>query len=331
VRYSALVGALDAAQAGTTTLIDHHASPSFIDGSLDVLADALQEVGLRAVICYEVTDRNGRDGREAGLRENRRFLQENRRPIVRGMVGAHASFTLEDYTLDALAALAGDFGSGVHIHVAEDVVDEVDSLQRCGERTAVRLSSHGVLRPESIAAHGVHLDQAELGAIQRTRTWLVHNCRSNMNNSVGRAPLGGFGARAALGTDGIDGDMFAESRTAYFRAREDSLEAYAEQYTGMLARGADLTSQFFPYPVGSLEVGSAADLMVLRYDPPTPLTAENLPWHWMFAMSSDNVESVMVAGSWVVRDGRFCTLDEEKIRAEAREEAGRVWQRMDAL
>jgi cytosine/adenosine deaminase-related metal-dependent hydrolase len=247
------------------------------------------------------------------------------------MVGAHASFTLENESLDGLAALAADSGTGVHIHVAEDAVDEEDSMKRCGQRTALRLSSHGVLGHDSIAAHGVHLDGTELNVIHESGSWLVHNCRSNMNNGVGRAPLGGFGDRAALGTDGIDGDMFAESRTAYFRTRETSLEAYAEQYTGMLAQGADLASRFFPQPVGTLQVGSAADLMVLRYDPPTPLTAENLTWHWMFALSAQSVESVMVAGRWVVRDRQFCTLDEEKIRAEAREEASRVWRRMDAL
>lgn len=331
VRASGLVGALDAARAGTTTLVDHHASPNFIDGSLDVLADAIGEVGVRAVVCYEVTDRGGRMRREAGLRENARFLRHNERPHIRGVVGAHASFTLEDETLRALSELADEFDTGVHIHLAEDGCDEEDALRRSGTRTAQRLSDAGLLRSRSIAAHGVHLELSELRLIQRQRTWLVHNCRSNMNNRVGRAPVSMFGDRSVLGTDGIDQDMFAESRTAYFRARERTLEAYAEEYTEMLARGGDVASQFFPDPIGALEPGSAADLMILNYDPPTPLTADNLAWHWMFAMTSQNVESVMIHGSWVIRKGEFCGIDEEKIRAEAREEARRLWDRMEAV
>jgi len=331
VRYSGLVGALDAARAGTTTLIDHHASPSFIEGSLDVLSSAIESVGLRAVLCYEVTDRNGREGREAGLRENERFLAQKGPETVRGMVGAHASFTLEDETLRSLAEIARATHTGVHIHVAEDAIDEEDSLRRCGRRTAYRLQDAGILNDESIAAHGVHLDAGEIETVARSGSWFVHNCRSNMNNGVGRAPVHLFGERCALGTDGIDEDMFAESRSAYFRAREHSLDAYAERYGRLLAGGATLASRFFPCPVGRLEPGAAADLIVLNYDPPTPLSADNLAWHWMFAMTAQNVESVMVGGKWVMYKGEFCTVDEEKVRAEARDQASRLWTRMASL
>jgi putative selenium metabolism protein SsnA len=331
VRYSALSGAIDALKAGTTTLVDHHASPESIDGSLDVLADAIGEVGARSVVCYEVTDRGGEVRSRAGLRENERFLRDNKRELARGMVGAHASFTLEDGTLEQLAALAGSTGAGVHIHVAEDVHDETDSLARSGKRTAQRLLDAGVLDAASIAAHGVHLQPHEVQLLHATRTWLVHNCRSNLNNSVGRAPVSQFGERSALGTDGIDGDMFAESRTAYFRAREDSLDAFAEQFTDRLAAGGELVSERFGFPVGTLEPGGAADLMVLECHPPTPLTADNLAWHWMFAFSSALVRDVMVAGNWVVR-GRECVcIDEEKVRAEARSAAERIWKRMEDL
>jgi cytosine/adenosine deaminase-related metal-dependent hydrolase len=152
-----------------------------------------------------------------------------------------------------------------------------------------------------------------------------------MNNSVGRAPVLQFGERSALGTDGIDGDMFAESRTAYFRARQDSLEVYAEQFTDLLARGSALMSQHFGTPIGSLDEGSAADLIVLDYDPPTPLTSDNLAWHWMFALNAGMVRDVMVGGEWVIRNREFVAVDEEKIRAEARRQAQRLWQRMETL
>jgi cytosine/adenosine deaminase-related metal-dependent hydrolase len=246
-------------------------------------------------------------------------------------VGAHASFTLEDESLDALAALAQDTDSGVHIHVAEDIADEDDSLHRCGLRTAQRLERAGVLRPNSIAAHGVHLDRTELVAVQGARTWLVHNCRSNMNNAVGRAPVAAFGDRSALGTDGIDGDMFAESRTAFFRAREGDLDTPAERFSDMLARGADLAGDLFGRQIGRLEPGAAADLIVLDYVPPTPLSADNLAWHWMFAMKSAMVRDVMIDGRWVLRDRDFPHLDEQRIRADARAQAARLWAVMEGL
>ncbi len=129
VRASALRGGLDALLAGTTTIVDHHASPNFIDGSLDVIADALAELGVRSVLCYEVTDRDGPERAAAGVAENRRFLAHPRR-LARGMMGAHASFTLSDETLAACADAARAAGAGVHIHVAEDAADQRDSAAR---------------------------------------------------------------------------------------------------------------------------------------------------------------------------------------------------------
>jgi putative selenium metabolism protein SsnA len=331
VRLSALVGAIDAARAGTTTLVDHHASPNAIAGSLDIMADALDGIGVRGVLCYEVTDRNGDEGAQAGLRENERFIRENARPRMRGMVGAHASFTLGDASLHDLAALAVDLDAGIHIHVAEDVSDEEDSLSRCGKRVAYRLDDAGLLRSGSIAAHCVHLDDGEIAVVRGRGLWLAHNCGWYLNNSVGRAPVMQFVDRAVLGTDGIDGDMFAESRSAFFRAREDSLDRGANEFTDMLARGARLASQQFGLPMGEIAVGAAADLMLLDYDPPTPLTAGNLPWHWAFALTHASVRDVMVDGAWVMRERTLVNVDEEKVRAEARQAAKALWQRMDTM
>ncbi len=330
VRYSALAGAIDAVRSGTTTLIDHHSSPNYISRSLDTVADALELVGLRGILCYEVTDRGGIEKRDEGLRENDRFLGVAH-PRVRGAVGGHASFTLADEALQQLSELAVQHQTGVHIHVAEDEADEIDSLKRCGKRVAERLAGAGLLRPQSILAHGVCLDESELESVQNHRSWLVHNCRSNMNNSVGRARPLDFGTRSALGTDGIDGDMFAESRTAFFRAHEDNLDCTADQFGDLLARGGSLATEYFGFPIGTLEAGSAADLVVLRYDPPTPLTTGNLAWHWMFALTAGNVESVMVDGEWILRKREFVSIDEEKILFEARGEAQRLWNSMETV
>jgi putative selenium metabolism protein SsnA len=342
IRSSALIGSIDALKAGTTTLIDHHASPNCIEGSLDMLAEEMTRAGVRGILCYEVTDRNGADGSKRGWAENERFARDvsNRFPTMRAMFGAHASFTLEDETLDAIAGSAKDLGVGVHIHVAEDVCDQNDSLQRSGKRVAHRLDDHGIVDEHSLLAHGVHLDLGEIALIGRRKSWMAHNCRSNLNNGVGRAPVPAFlknlsdpGGlpRAALGTDGIDQDMFSESRTAYFRSRESSLDAYAEQFTDMLASGAELVSRSFGRPVGKLEPGHLADIQIYDYTPPTPLTAGNLAWHWMFAFTNYLVKDVMVGGRWVLRNRSMVNLEGGEARAHAREQAQSLWKRMEEL
>lgn len=337
IRSSALIGAIDALKSGTTTLIDHHASPSCIEGSLDFLAEEISRAGARSVLCYEVTDRNGPDGRNQGLRENERFAREvrGRFDATRALVGAHASFTLDDDTLDSVAGRASDLGVGVHIHVAEDVCDQTDSLRRSGKRVAHRLDDHHIVTSRSLLAHCVHLEDDEVALVSERGSWVVHNCRSNLNNAVGRAPVPAFlrelNGRIALGTDGIDQDMFAETRTAYFRAREASLDSYAEQYTDMLAAGANIVSQCFDAPIGRLEPGCVADLQIYDYTPPTPLTSENLAWHWAFAFTNSLVKDVMVGGRWVVRNRSMVHVDGAKARATAREQSGRLWKRMQEI
>lgn len=330
VRLSTLSGLLDAVRAGTTTLVDHHASPNFIASSLDVQAAAFEEVGARGVLCYEVTDRNGPTGRDEGLRENDRFLSQNARSLVRGLVGAHASFTLGEEALDGLAAIAAKHDTGVHIHVAEDLADETHCMTNHRSRVVERLDRHDVIRDRSILAHCVHVDEREIAVMRERGNWIAHNCRSNMNNGVGRAPVSEFGSRVALGTDGIDGDMFAESHAAYWRSREHSLEAYADETAGRLGGGNQLIEPLFGCPFG-LTPGAAADLLLLDYDPPTPLTDANVAWHWMFGMSAAQVSDVMVDGEWVMRNREFVTVDEEKIRADARVQAAKIWSRMENL
>lgn len=198
VRASARLGALEALECGTTAIVDHHESPSAIEGSLDVIAEACREVGVRVVCAYGVTDRHGPDGARRGLEENERFIRSG----GRGMVGVHAAFTCSDGTLADAAALAADLGVGAHIHVAEDLVD-VDAGRRLAE----------LARPNWLLAHGVHLDRALPGA-------LAHNPRSNMNNGVGYANPASWPGPVVLGSDGIGADMLEEFRLAYVRARE---------------------------------------------------------------------------------------------------------------
>ena len=330
VRASALVGGMEALLSGTTTLVDHHASPNAIDGSLDVVASALGSLGARSVLCYETTDRDGPERALAGVAENRRFLERVRReapPLVRGLVGAHASFTLSDETLAACAELGA-----LHVHAAEDAADEEDSLARTGERVVARLAAAGALDEHTLLAHGVHLDDDELELVAEAGASIAHNARSNMNNSVGRAPVGSFGPRVALGTDGIGSDMFEESRTAYFRLREDDLHAAMDWPLQRLAEGARLAGRLFDEPLlGTLEPGGPADLAVLDYPAPAPLDEATLAGHWIFGLASRHVRDVMVAGEWAVVDRRLARADEQELAAEAAEQARRLWARLDEI
>jgi putative selenium metabolism protein SsnA len=332
-RASALVGGAEALLAGTTTIIDHHASPNSIEGSLDVYAGALESLGVRSVLAYEVTDRDGPERAAAGVEENRRFLRSTAdRTLTRGLVGAHASFTLSDDTISLLVEVARESETGVHVHVAEDAADEADALARYGRRVVPRLAALGAINERSLLAHCIHLEEEELEAVRALSATAVHNPRSNMNNAVGHAPVGSF-PRLALGTDGIGGDMFAESQAAFWRAQEAGGAAGGPQWTlERMAESARFAGRAFWEPqFGRIEPGAPADLVVLAYEPPTPLTAENLAGHWAYGLSSRMVRDVMVAGEWAVRDRSLVRADLQEIMATGEEQAARLWAALDEI
>ena len=331
VRHSALRGGLDALLSGTTTIVDHHASPGFVDGSLDVLADELGRLGARSVLCYEVSDRDGPEVARAGVAENERFCRVSR-PLVRGMVGAHASFTLSDDTLERCAAAAAAAGAGVHIHVAEGAVDERDSLRRYGKRVVERLESAGVLDAKALLAHCVHVDDAEAEAVEHAGATVVCNPRSNMNNGVGHSPFNERSGRVALGTDGIDGDLLAEATAGLFRAKEEDLATGGDWPLRRLAESARLAGRVFGEALlGTLREGAPADLCVLGYDPPVPLEAANLAGHLVFGLSARLVRDVYVGGELVVEDGRSTRLDEAELAAGQRLVTAALWRRLEEI
>lgn len=328
---SAWSGGADALLAGTTTIVDHHASPNAIAGSLDRVAEALGGLGARSVLCYEVTDRDGPERAMAGVEENLRFCKGGF-PLALGMVGAHASFTVSEETLAACVDVARDADAGIHIHVAEDAADERDAEVRFGIRVVERLAEAGALGPRSLLAHAVHVDEHEIALIGQTGAWVAHNARSNMNNRVGRAPVGALGPNVALGTDGIDGDLFAESRTAFWRAREVDPSVGPTWILERMAASARFAAAVYEEPLlGRIQPGAPADLVVLAYDPPTPVTAENLAGHWAFGLDARHVRDVVVDGEVVVRERRLERADEAEVRARCRDAAEALWRRMDAL
>jgi putative selenium metabolism protein SsnA len=330
VYLSALAGAVEAALSGTTLIVDHHASPSFIQGSLGVVGRALDEVGLRGVLCYEVTDRNGNAGRDKGIEETAGFAAAAHGEMLRGMIGAHASFTLSELTLQRLSEAVLKTGASLHVHIAEDRADVEHCRTSHGCSLPERFLRHGLVRARSLFAHGIHLSAAEIHALHENGGWIAHNPRSNMNNSVGTAPTRAF-KRAALGTDGLDQDMLAEARAAFLKMRDAGRSDAFDAALEMLAGGHRLAAAIFGLPFGKLDAGAPADMIVLDYHPPTPITSDNLGGHLLFGIDRSHVESVMVAGRFVVRDRRVTSVDAPAAMARAQQAASGLWRRMAAL
>src|ERR1019366_5119528 len=219
LRASARLYVADALRHGTGVLVDHHESPSFIEGSLDVIADACEELGIRAVLCYGATERNGgREEATRGLAECRRFIRSNRRPLVRGVVGLHASFTISDDTIREASDLCRELGTVMHVHVAEGGADVDDAIRRGYRGPFERLHALGALPAGSILAHCVHLDAVEVRQVDALGCWIVQNPRSNRNNRVGYPRALGESMRVALGTDGFVSDMREETAVLFEEA-----------------------------------------------------------------------------------------------------------------
>lgn len=339
VRYSALVHLVDAIKHGTTTLIDHHASPNFIDGSLDVIAEAVEQSGLRAVLCYEVTDRDGDAKARAGIAENVRFIKRAANGKLAGgrvaaAFGLHASLTLSDAALEASrAALPSD--TGFHTHIAEHEADQDDSLAKSGLRVVPRLAKHGILGPRTIGAHAVHVDQREIEMLAESGTWVSHQPRSNMNNGVGAADVEALlaaGVKVCIGNDGFTQDMWAEWKAAYLMhkaAHRDPRRMNGADVVKMgVTNNAALANLFFGgMKLGELSVGAKADLVLVDYHPFTPLTAGNLPWQILFGFNESMVTMTMVEGKVLMQDLKLLHLDEAEIAAKALELAPGVWAR----
>ena len=285
IRWSAMLGAVEALQCGTTAIVDHHESPSAIEGSLSLIADACATVGVRTNLAYGVTDRHGVDGARRGLAENERFLRAG----GRGMVGVHAAFTCTDDTLAAAATLAADLGVGVHIHVAEGP-DDADAGQRL----------HALARDDWHLVHCVYLDRELPGTI-------AHNPRSNMNNSVGYARPAARPNRILLGTDGIGADMLEEARLAYVRLREDDVLASPDTVWQWLDNGYEL----FPE--------ARHDRVTWSYD------HADSPWHVAFTPGMRALDVVSADGQVLLQDGRPTLVDEREVRAKAAEQAQRLF------
>ena len=337
--YSGIICSLEAIKNGCTAVIDHHASPAFIEGSLAVLREAFIHVGLRGMTCYETTDRNGGQAElQAGIEENIRFAQlidrekqqDPRGYLVEAHIGAHAPFTVPDVGLEGLAQACKETGRGLHIHVAEDSYDVSHSHDKYDLDPLVRLDKFGLLGEKTLIAHGLWISSQEVELLNQRNAFMVHNARSNMNNGVGYNRHLPAVKWSALGTDGIGSDMLEELKFAWFKHRDAGGPLGTDRFLQMLHNGNVLLERNFGQAFGRLAAGYTADLTILAYDAPTPLCAENLAGHLAFGMNSAAVDTVLVAGRAVYEDCTFAR-DVAPLYEKARLAAQKMWQRMAKL
>ncbi|MFA5698273.1 MAG: putative aminohydrolase SsnA [Sphaerochaeta sp.] len=331
--YSSLICSLDAIMAGTTTAIDHHASPSYIAGSLDTIANGMEKVGLRGSTCYEITDRNGGMAEvEAGIEESARFIERSKKSnLVKAMIGGHAPFTIPNEGLKMMGDLVQKSGVGIHLHVAEDRYDVAHSHHHYNKDIVDRLDEYGLLTPNALLVHGLYLNEGEIKKMNENGVFLAHNARSNMNNHVGYFNHIQAVENLIIGTDGCGGNMFEELKLAFFKHKDEGGSWWPPQYVEALNRGYRLVEKYFDGSYGEVAPGKVADIVITDYHNPTPLVSANAASHFIWGMSSNCVESVIVDGNVVMENRKFAHLDVDEIYREAARVAARVWKEVDTI
>lgn len=334
--YSAMVCMIDCIRNGTTTVIDHHASPRAIRGSLRRIADAARETGIRSCLCYEVSDRDGGDTVREGIEENVDFIRyanADDSGLLAGMFGLHASMTLSNETLDACASAMGSLDAGYHVHVAEGPEDETDSERKYGKRILERFRDYGITGKKSIAVHCIHIDDREKEILLDTGTAVVHNPESNMGNAVGCSPVLDMYARSillGLGTDGYVSDMLQSYKMANALQKHANGHPNAAwtEIPGMLfENNIAIAGRYFETPMGRLAPGYSADVIVSDYDPPTDLDASNINGHLLFGTSGRSITTTVARGRVLMEGRKLLDIDEAEVFAKAREHSKKVWER----
>ena len=295
---------------------------------------------MRGVLCYEVSDRDGEEIRELGLQENARYIQkcqnarqENPSHLFDGMVGLHASFTLENESLQKAAELSKTSNRGCHIHVLEDGVDGDITREKFHIGVVERLREFGILGEKTIAAHGIHLDESEMDLLKETDTIIVHNPQSNMNNAVGRTDIFKLLDKEILlgiGTDGMSANIWPDVRTANLLHKHDlrnSSAGWNEIKQMTLKNNPKIFERVSGQKVGSLAPGYLADLVLVDYFPPTPMTGENIWGHFLFGIADAAVDTTIVNGRVIMQNKQIAGLDEKEIAVHARGCAEQVWRR----
>ncbi|MEG1548091.1 MAG: putative aminohydrolase SsnA [Clostridia bacterium] len=336
-RRSAYTTYIDSIKTGCTTVFDHHASYCEIAGTLFAIEDVAKELGIRSVLCYEVSDRDGQQKCNAAIKENVDFIRHCRQqndPMIKAMFGAHALFTMSDSTFERCVDENNGM-TGFHIHVAEGMNDVYDSLQNYGMRPINRLLNCGILGPKTLLGHCIHVNSAEMDIIKETDTMVVNNPQSNMGNAVGCAPVLQMykkGILIGLGTDAYTFDMTESLKAALTIQRHNACMpnvGWCEVTDMLFKNNREICARYFDTPLGILRAGAAADIIVMDYKPFTPFSADNIDGHILFGMTGRQCETTMANGRLLMKDRQLIGIDEAAINAKTLEISTALWNKLN--
>ena len=332
-KYSAVETLISCIRNGVTTVFDHHASFGQIGGSLFTIADVAKELGVRACLCYEISDRDGMDKARESVMENAEFIRyalKDDTDMIAGMMGMHAQFTISDATMELAAANKPD-EVGYHIHVAEGIEDLHDCLKKYGKRIVDRLMDFNILGEKTLLGHYIYINPHEMDLIKDTNTMVVHNPESNMGNACGCPPtmeLVHRGILTGLGTDGYTHDMIESYKVANVLHKHhlcDANAAWGEVPKMLFENNAAIANRYFKTPLGVLKEGAAGDVIVVDYNPPTQLDASNINGHILFGMTGRDVVTTVANGRVLMKDREIKVIDVEEAMAKCREESAKLW------
>ena len=337
VYYSCVGPMIDEVRSGVTTVIDHHASPFAVEGSLFKIAEAARLFGIRSNLCYETSDRDGEQIAAAGIRENAefaRYCREHNDDMLGALFGMHAQMTISEKTLERCLEAAAGTGAGFHIHAAEGIEDVVDAISKYGLRVIERLHKHGVLSPKSIAVHCIHITEEEMDMLKSSGVAVVHNPQSNMGNAVGVSPVLDMlkrGVLAGMGTDGYSADVLDSYKTAAILHKHDKKlpsVAWAEPPAMLFENNKKIIERFIRGKTGTIAKDHYADIIIVDYKGPTPVNADTINSHILFGITGRHVDTTIINGRIVMKDRGLVNIDEEALMAKSREHAEKLWKRI---
>lgn len=337
IKFSAYTTYIDSIKNGVTTIFDHHASPYAVRGSLFTIGEVAKELGIRSCLCYETSDRDGADILNLGIKENIEFIESVNNveeELLKGMFGMHASFTLSDKSMEMCRKAIDGIDAGFHIHVAEGIDDLYDSLRNHGKRVVERLMDFDILSDKTIAVHCIHVSSAEIDILKKTNTNMVHNPESNMGNAVGCSPVIEFMKRdlnVGLGTDGYTSDMFQSIKVGNLIHKHNLCDpnvGWSEIPTMAFENNRKISAKYFNKETGILKKGAYGDVIIVDYDPLTPLNETNINSHITFGMVGRSVTHTIVNGKVLMKDRELQGIDEKQIFVKSRELASKLWNRI---
>jgi putative selenium metabolism protein SsnA len=337
VYYSCMGPMIDGIRSGVTSVIDHHASPFAVEGSLFKIAEAAKLFGLRCNLCYETSDRDGEKIAAAGIRENADFAKycnERNDDMIKALFGMHAQMTVSEKTLNLCLEAAADAGTGFHIHAAEGIEDVIDGISKYGLRVIERLHKYGVLSEKSIAVHCIHITREEMDMLKESNAAVVHNPQSNMGNAVGVSPVLDMlskGILVGLGTDGYTSDVTESLKTAailHKHARRLPSVAWSEPHVMLFENNKKIMERFIRGKVGTIKPDHYADIIIVDYKGPTPVNADTINSHILFGVTGRHVDTTIINGKIIMKERELVNIDEEGLLAKSGELARKLWERI---